>query len=256
MATRRCPRREQLPEGDLRYAAELVRLARELGLPSVGVALHPEGHPAAPSRRSRPASYQARQQIRAAALRLGRSFCPAPARGRHSVPSSWSTRDMPRSARCRGRRVLSGRSCPSPASQARSPPRTAAAWSGSPTPANRGCRRRGSPRPAPTSSPGRAHDRVAEPRRTPAARHPRASAARMDGATRSSRSCSTRRTRARRRRSPRSRRRHRRAGEHRNRHVTRRRDPGVAPLASLSSRIARSRRWAAARPAATRSNQV
>jgi methylenetetrahydrofolate reductase (NADPH) len=41
---------EELPEGDLRYAVELVGLARELGFPSVGVALHPEGHPAATSR--------------------------------------------------------------------------------------------------------------------------------------------------------------------------------------------------------------
>jgi methylenetetrahydrofolate reductase (NADPH) len=39
-----------LPEGDLRYAVELVALAREVGFPSVGVALHPEGHPAAASR--------------------------------------------------------------------------------------------------------------------------------------------------------------------------------------------------------------
>src|SRR6185436_9784438 len=41
-----------LPEGDLRYAAELVALAREVGFPSVGVAVHPEGHPTAPSRAS------------------------------------------------------------------------------------------------------------------------------------------------------------------------------------------------------------
>ena len=39
-----------LPEGDLRYAVELVRLARSAGFPSVGVAVHPEGPPAAPSR--------------------------------------------------------------------------------------------------------------------------------------------------------------------------------------------------------------
>jgi methylenetetrahydrofolate reductase (NADPH) len=40
---------EDLPEGDLRYARELVALARSMDFPCVGVAVHPEGHPAAPS---------------------------------------------------------------------------------------------------------------------------------------------------------------------------------------------------------------
>jgi methylenetetrahydrofolate reductase (NADPH) len=39
-----------LPEGDLRYAVELVRLARTMGFEAIGVAVHPEGHPAAASR--------------------------------------------------------------------------------------------------------------------------------------------------------------------------------------------------------------
>ena len=40
----------ELPEGDLRHAVELVRLARSVGFGDVGVAVHPEGHPAAASR--------------------------------------------------------------------------------------------------------------------------------------------------------------------------------------------------------------
>jgi methylenetetrahydrofolate reductase (NADPH) len=41
---------QELPEGDLRYARDLVALAREQGFPCVGVAVHAEGHPAATSR--------------------------------------------------------------------------------------------------------------------------------------------------------------------------------------------------------------
>ena len=37
-----------LPPGDLGYAAELVELVREVAPFSVGVAAHPEGHPASP----------------------------------------------------------------------------------------------------------------------------------------------------------------------------------------------------------------
>jgi len=41
-----------LPEGELRYAVELLRMARDHGFGCVGVAVHPEGHPAAPSRQA------------------------------------------------------------------------------------------------------------------------------------------------------------------------------------------------------------
>lgn len=40
---------EDLPEGELRYALDLLHLAREHGMTCVGVAVHPEGHPTAPS---------------------------------------------------------------------------------------------------------------------------------------------------------------------------------------------------------------
>ncbi len=39
-----------LPPGDLDYARDLVELVRQIGPFSVGVAAHPEGHPAAPDR--------------------------------------------------------------------------------------------------------------------------------------------------------------------------------------------------------------
>ncbi|HEY1634291.1 MAG TPA: methylenetetrahydrofolate reductase [Acidimicrobiales bacterium] len=39
-----------LPEGDLRYALDLVELARSVGPFCVAVAAHPEGHPSAPDR--------------------------------------------------------------------------------------------------------------------------------------------------------------------------------------------------------------
>jgi methylenetetrahydrofolate reductase (NADPH) len=38
-----------LPEGELRHAIELVRLARTHDVDSIGVAVHPEPHPASPS---------------------------------------------------------------------------------------------------------------------------------------------------------------------------------------------------------------
>jgi methylenetetrahydrofolate reductase (NADPH) len=41
-----------LPPGDLTHAIELVHMAREIGPFSVGVAAHPEGHPASPDRES------------------------------------------------------------------------------------------------------------------------------------------------------------------------------------------------------------
>lgn len=41
-----------LPEGEVRYAVDLLRLARQQGFTCIGVAVHPEGHPAAASRES------------------------------------------------------------------------------------------------------------------------------------------------------------------------------------------------------------
>jgi len=40
---------DALPEGELRYAVDLLRLARDRGIGCVGVAVHPQGHPAAAS---------------------------------------------------------------------------------------------------------------------------------------------------------------------------------------------------------------
>jgi len=42
------PAELNLPAGDLAHAVDLVRLAREIGPFSIGVAAHPEGHPASP----------------------------------------------------------------------------------------------------------------------------------------------------------------------------------------------------------------
>jgi methylenetetrahydrofolate reductase (NADPH) len=42
------PAELNLPPGDLAHALELVQMAREIGSFSIGVAAHPEGHPASP----------------------------------------------------------------------------------------------------------------------------------------------------------------------------------------------------------------
>jgi methylenetetrahydrofolate reductase (NADPH) len=44
------PAELKLPPGDLAHAVDLVQLAREIGAFSIGVAAHPEGHPASPDR--------------------------------------------------------------------------------------------------------------------------------------------------------------------------------------------------------------
>jgi methylenetetrahydrofolate reductase (NADPH) len=44
------PKELNLPDGELKHATELVALVRELGEFSVGVAVHPEGHPASTNR--------------------------------------------------------------------------------------------------------------------------------------------------------------------------------------------------------------
>jgi methylenetetrahydrofolate reductase (NADPH) len=42
------PKELDVPEGDLRYAEQLVELAHAIGDFSIGIAAHPEGHPASP----------------------------------------------------------------------------------------------------------------------------------------------------------------------------------------------------------------
>ncbi len=46
------PTELNLPPGDFAHAVDLVELAREIGSFSIGVAAHPEGHPASPDRAS------------------------------------------------------------------------------------------------------------------------------------------------------------------------------------------------------------
>jgi methylenetetrahydrofolate reductase (NADPH) len=44
------PKELNLPPGDLAHACDLIELVRQIGDFSVGVAVHPEGHPASPNR--------------------------------------------------------------------------------------------------------------------------------------------------------------------------------------------------------------